>query len=375
MEPWITLPRAFLLLGVLAGGVFVLDGWQRSSRQTELKSSLRMRGLFWVIGIGVGTLLLDLHKLGIQLPLDSTSLWIDYILGVFLGITCILSVCIFLLYLSIRPLQKKMQLADGAFWHLLSFYLHRGHQAVLDEKKLLMVQVKNVCRQKDHEFLKRFADELAQAVAIVNHHMRRKNGEVEGVAQELLRLIARIAEECLHVDRINVNYMHAYQKECCSEEIKTRARFQVSDKERYSHYLSLRYYARDAGSEGFSLPVEAPGHKSDQRLLPGAPYAYRHKQPVYVGDTAMIPYPRGLESEIISAQKEYFQDKKFKCFLSVPIIMEGEPIGVLNMDADQKFAFGQSDDEKEQVVTLVLPFCGLLSAIVVRGDCHGSSHA
>ena len=353
----------------------MLDGWQRSARQADFRKSLRMRGLLWLVGLGVGTLLLDLHKLGIQIPQDCTPLWIHYVGGVCIGIACTLLVCSLLVWLSVGRLQKNGQLPDGTVWHLLLHYLHSGHQAFLDEKIALIDQAGLADRRKNHDFLKWFSGELAQAVATVNHHMRRKNGDVESVANALLSLIASTAEEYLSVKRINVNYMHAYAKDDCPVGIREKARFQAEDKSRYSHYLSLLYYAYEDGREGFALPVEAVGHKADLRLLPGAPYAYRHKQPVYVEDTRNIPYPKGLEAEIISSQREYFGDKKFRSFLSVPIIIEGEPIGVLNMDADKPHAFGQSEEEKEGIVTLILPFCGLLSAIVVRGDSHGSDHA
>jgi hypothetical protein len=122
--------------------------------------------------------------------------------------------------------------------------------------------------------------------------------------------------------------------------------------------------------EIFALPVEIlPEPGKPDCVLPGAPFAFRQNKIVSVEDTSRIDYPKGLPGPQVAELKSYFESKKFKSFLCVPILgREGMPVGVLNIDSGQKAAFGTEQDELESLSATVIPFCMLLGVIIEHGD-------
>jgi hypothetical protein len=247
-------------------------------------------------------------------------------------------------------------------------YIHYGYEYCKSERDKALQDSVAAELEGRKEFLDNYADALAVAVTTVNH-FRLTGGDGATVARLVLNRIVSLMEKYLGVSKINANYMHAYKAEECPKAVWNRLRFAFGDRSNYSHILALTQYASDMEREDFALPVERDTVEGNLRLLPGASKAFCKRRMVYIPDTSAIKHPGGLKPAEVQEHKAYLSSKSFKSFLCVPILnAAGEPVGVLNLDADRKRAFGQTEEEAVPISTIALPFCALLSAIIAKGE-------
>ncbi len=361
---------SFTVFGAFVGVFFVIDGWRGSAKAGDLSNAPRMRALLWAIGFAVSTFVLDLKKIGISLPDDRSALFMAYLIGFAASTFSTLGLSVLVLALpsiwSALRRGRPSRGTDAPFPPILD-YIHYGYRYFRDECATRDLAIRSGAEselERQRGLFARYADDMATAVMSVNRFLQ-TGGDGPSVARFIMHLLVSLMEKYLPGSKINASYMHAYKAEECPEPIRSKLRFAFSDPRHYSHFLSIIEYASDTDREGFALPVELDA----ARLLPGAPLAFRRNRMVYVEDTSAIKFPIGLNPGEVRQQSEYFSTKSFKSFLSVPIPnAEGEPVGVLNVDANRKFAFGQTEREAIANSTIVLPFCALLSAIITRGD-------
>jgi hypothetical protein len=369
MLPNDAIEYAFMVFGLLMGVLFILDGWRGSSKVTDLRNAPRVRALVWATGGAIGTFALDLKRIGLNLPEDRSRLFAVYIEGFALAAFAVfmLSLLYFWGQSAFTAIFRRSNFPTGADTPSIPIldYVFYGYGCFRESRDKELTASRSAEAAKCREFLAAYAGELASSVSLVNY-LKEHHGEADPVARAILGSLARLLERSLRI-KINANYMHAYEARSCPPEIIRRVRFASGNQDRYSHFLALTSYAYESEKETFVLPVEAADHpEADNRLLPGAPVAFSSKKMVYIEDTGAIEFPNGIDESTRNSQRQYFRAKKFKSFLSIPILgVDGEPVGVLNVDANQKSAFGQSEDEIEAISTTVLPFCALLSAIIV----------
>jgi hypothetical protein len=376
MLPSNRLETVFFVLGLIVGALFVLDGWRGSPKTRDFKSSPRMKAAAWAVGGLLGALLLDVKRIGVTLPEDKLGICWEYLFGFSIAAMVALSISTLTIFVqSARShSQRKPTLANATGFPFLPItdYLHYGYDRFREIRDAAIDQVEVSEADAQRRYLITYSGELATAVASLNH-FRETGGDSYAVARLILRSIAQLTESQLHLStRLNVNYMRAYPAQTCPPTIKDRARFVYGDPTRYTHYLALVQYASDVEREVFSLPVEPMDHSGKLScVLPGAPVSFRTSKMVYIEDTTHMDYPASLDRTIVTNLKEYFAGKKFKSFLSIPILGgDGTPLGVLNIDSNQKKAFGTTEEERESILITVLPFCSLLSAIISPGVHH-----
>lgn len=374
MIPDSPLEISFLIFGIVIGLLFVIDGWRGSPKSRDFRGSPRIRALLWVFGGLVSAFLVDIRKLGIALP-DDKSRIIELYLAGFAGaaaaaLLCMIGILIAQAFWS--RTRRTASIADTTAYPFLPVldYLHYGYSQFQETRNQQLEKYADSEADHYRKYLAGYTSDLAVAIVAVNN-LRDNGGDASTISRILLRSIGQLTQDLLHVSPLNVNYMRAYDASHCPEPIKQQLRFVFGDSNRYSNYLALAQYANDMDREGFSLPVE-PDEVSKKAacLLPGAPVAFRRNQIVCIEDTAKIDYPSGLNAEVVQNLKAYFQNKKFRSFLSIPIVGKtGLPVGVLNIDSNQKAAFGKNEAERESIANTVLPFCALLGAIIsLEGD-------
>ena len=371
MLPSDRLETIFLVFGMIVGVLFVIDGWRGSPKTRDFRASPRIRAFTWVIGGFISTLVLDIKKFGVNLPDDKVGILGEYLFGfaIAVGLTLLVTIAILVVQAIWSQPQRKRTLSNITGFPFLPIlhFLHYGFDRFCEVRDAGLEQQELSESEAHRQYLTTYSGELAAAIATVNH-FRETGGDADTVARLILRSIAQLTEKQLHLSaRLNVNYMRAYEAQSCPDGIKEKSRFVYGNTARYSHYLALVQYANDLEREVFALPVEpVDGSGKIGCLLPGAPVAFRTNQMVYVEDTARMEYPASLERTIVQSLKIYFEGKKFKSFLSIPILgRDGMPVGVLNIDSNQKGAFGKSEEERESIAITVLPFCALLGAIIM----------
>jgi len=142
---------------------------------------------------------------------------------------------------------------------------------------------------------------------------------------------------------------------------QSKVQFNSLAPENYDHFLALKDYAFPDGMENFILPID----DSNDALLAGAPEAFVKNRTSVIDNTAEIKFARNTARHVVKAQKAYFKRKGFKSFASLVILGEGgNPLGIVNIECNQRFIFGKTEEEKNEVSTLLHPFCSLLALVV-----------
>jgi hypothetical protein len=67
-----------------------------------------------------------------------------------------------------------------------------------------------------------------------------------------------------------------------------------------------------------------------------------------------------LQSEI----NQYFSTKAFKSFAVLNVIYGGARLGVINVESNRQSVFGTSMEKKEEVKSMIKPFCLLMGFLI-----------
>ena len=122
----------------------------------------------------------------------------------------------------------------------------------------------------------------------------------------------------------------------------------------YKHVLHIAAWAKpDPEVPNFSIPVEDPKTlEGKRRLIPGAPQAFALAKDVYIPDTSKIAEHADpdLHPNVLAKMKDYFANKSFRSFLSLVLQVQGQPVGVLNIQCSETNLFGQDGSDMETVL-------------------------
>lgn len=363
----------FAVLGAVVGVLFILDGWRGSAKPVNFLQQPRVRAFLYMFGGFVASAISSLTRAGAVLPGDRSRVIEMYLLWFVTvgGCTLLLVSLVLLLQMAFTAYGRRHALSRSADLPALPIldYVHYGYSQFLARRDAELNRHDASEAARYREYLETYSQGLAVAFQQVNHLRKTREGS-SPVAVLILSAIKTVMEDFLEIPKTNVNYMRAYAAGECPETIRKRVRFAFGDHARYSHYLCLVEYAKQHGKEVFALPVEsAQSPLARSGLLQGAPVAFQLNKPVYIRDTARIEYPKGIPAKMVAELKEYFRDKPFQSFLSIPILGAGGfPVGVLNIDSDHKYAFGRRDDQLEYIAAIISPLSGLLGAIIAMGD-------
>ena len=141
--------------------------------------------------------------------------------------------------------------------------------------------------------------------------------------------------------------------------------------------LLLQWYdrlpprARDPQPFGFALPLPCREHYGEQLhrvTLAGGPQAAIAGQPQIVKCNAPefpLDCPERTQEEI----RDFLQCAGFRSFASAPIIgPDGQPVGVVNVNAPDFDTFGETDDAQKRTTDILLLFCPSFALMVQKDN-------
>jgi hypothetical protein len=120
----------FFIFGIIVGVLFVLDGWRGSRKAMNFRASPRIRAFGWVIGGLIGTFVVDIKKVGVNLPDDKSGLIAEYLFGFAsaAALTLLTFVVIFVAQMVWSHRERRATLANLTGFPFLPIadYLHYG---------------------------------------------------------------------------------------------------------------------------------------------------------------------------------------------------------------------------------------------------------
>ena len=150
-------------------------------------------------------------------------------------------------------------------------------------------------------------------------------------------------------------------KRDCDAQLRERMLFvSATDRAQAVHCLELSRMTSLRIQTGIVLPLSNDLNK----VLPGAPTAFLHPDRFAVIDnTRQIPFGQGVPEQIQTEINTYFNQRGFRSFGSIQMIGRGATIGVVNIEATIAQVFGQTEDERRQLIQNLLPFCSALAIV------------
>ena len=404
-----TLEWILLVLGCAIGVFYGFDGWRGSLENVELKDSPRVKNFIWAVVTAFGIFIADFKT--IDASVQKPRLLLLYLVGFLLLSTIV--VLFWAAAIAVKFTYTRFFEADNyplpPFTPVADYlrygyeYYSKRYEAALERSRVNEVEqcrrdsqkkanefeqyrlevepelehlreLKNELEQVRHHtdsFLPAYIEQVALAIAAVDHYRSRPDDATKSfVARQILQSIRAVVLEYYgEVDGllVNANYMIAYHKSSPPKDWSSRLRFGWEPVSRYEYFLALEEYAFDVGRENFVLPVES---KSDprymDRVLPGAPHAFVTNMPVVVDDIRQIVYPSGVEAKVADDIREYFHLKwtDFKSFACLNIVGQGNQLGIVHVESNMESVFGSSEEKKQQIMSLLQPFCLLLGFVI-----------
>jgi hypothetical protein len=360
--------RTVMVLGGCAMGIFYgFDGWRGSIKDLGLRNSPRVKNLLWVLGAGAGIFIADFKA--VDKSADRGVLLLIYAIGFFAAafLTVVSWGCIIgVKFFKLRRSQPQ-NMPPEPFSPVLDYFYY-GYAFHRSQYEAALASNREDRFKRYRNYVQIYVEQISLAIAAVDNPATTQNATT--IIRDILRSIQSIViayhkkESALE---INVNYMEAIAAEKLTESDWGKILFyDQASKSRYEYFLALREYASDQEREDFILPVERRNTPEAARVLPGAPEAFMKLRYVAIDDTSKINYPSELPREIANQMKSYFKSKAFKSFGAVPVIGNGQPLGVVNVDSTEVEVFGNSEQEQREIATLLSPFCLLLGKIVSR---------
>lgn len=356
----------FFIFGLLIGTFYGFDGWKGSTKDKTFRNSPRYKNFLVVIGGAFSTLL----SLPFKADIVFSSVLLHYIIGFTLALILVVGgwgLGIFIKFLLKKKNDTEFTLPDsfspvGDYFHYGYAYYQENYKSVLFEMNYDYYYYQNFYL----DFLAKFMQLISTQIVTVEAYKSNPN-EVfkKTVASRILQAIETIVYEYYEGEeglKINVNYMKAYSKEEVSKTLLGKLKFADSSKESYNYYLAIEGYARDEGREDFVLPVVKVDNYD---CLPGAPESFYRNQTLVIDDTEVLTFPTGIKEETKQEINTYFKNKDFRSFACLNIISAtSQKVGILNVEANRKFIFGEENKDKEMMASFLHPFCLLLGSII-----------
>ncbi len=356
------------------GVLFALDGWVGSTRNEELQRTARLRNFKYAIATAFLAFIADLTKLGITVAKDRLLLcYVEGFVCTSVAIISIVALGIWMRFRTVRREHPEIEVSSN-FSPVLSYVIFGFSYYKTEFQKLLERISKDelaAYRNFIKGFLPAYINQFCQSIAAIDFYLASHSEAARAqVAKQILQSIRAVVIEYYSEKRylrVNVNYMLAQLYETALPPVKERVRFAESNSAVYEHLLVLKEYAEDEGREDFALAVPGRNRGATERhVAPGAPEAFFRGTTTILDDTGKIAFPKGFDRGSAEHIKQYFSTKGFKSFASINIIHGGERLGVVNVESNQPFVFGKTEENKKEVEALVKPFC-LLLGFVIKG--------
>jgi hypothetical protein len=160
---------------------------------------------------------------------------------------------------------------------------------------------------------------------------------------------------------IHANYMQVVPIGRATAPEKSAVKFEWPDRSKWTHLLVLRRYVGRNPIYPFALAV-AEGSSPDELLL-GAPEAYVRGQATYV-DRRRLQFARRVPRSIQTAVTAYLKEISFVTFVSIPIVHASGIVGIVNIESNQPFIVGESEEVLNLATRYAAPYCSLLGQLL-----------
>jgi len=357
----------FALLGFAVGVIYGLDGWRGSSDNLSFFRQPRIRNLSWVIGVGF---LGFLSRLVFE-DVSRARLLFFYFLAFVIGTIIIVvgwGLIIFVSY-SYERIFHPDKYPPPPFSPFIDYFFY-GYSFVREEYSKGLERLKNQIDEKRHEFLPEYGGHVSKAIAAISAYTstptEERRAEITKAILDAICAVMHLYNFKVRDLKFNANCMIAYPKDTVPEAVLTKLKFGWGDRARYAHYLALYVYADNKGAQDFSLPVEdgnLPGAANS--ILPGGPQAYLINETVIVDNTQDMAYALGVPGGIREEIRNYFKGRKsFQSFACLNIVYGGRQVGLVNIESNQLAVFGNNQEHKDELESLLFPFCFLLGFLI-----------
>lgn len=339
-----------VLVGLALGIFYGFDGWWGDTANLDFKDSPRAKNMLWVLGGAVTAFFGDVKALDpdakrAPLLLAYFAAWLAaaIVVVVFWGLV----VWISRLVASIRGRNYGYGALDAVSDYFFYGYRHyraqaqaaqsnqaaRFHNAYVEQLTLTITAIGSVT---DANRLA-IARSILGAIAAVIKSYHRDETDTKGI-------------------RANVMLMRP-----CDDALRARLRFIVAaNRAQIARCLELITYDVPENQPGIVLPIA----DDLDTALPGAPTAFLHPDRfAVIDDTLQVAFAPGVPQAVQTEINAYFKGKVFRSFGSIQMVGRAGTIGVVNLEASIKQVFGQSDDERRQLIRYLLPFCAALAIV------------
>jgi 3',5'-cyclic AMP phosphodiesterase CpdA len=165
-----------------------------------------------------------------------------------------------------------------------------------------------------------------------------------------------------------------YQKLCAAETLSEEEKnwIQIRTYSEASHFLVAKASSLNAPLEGLALQVDFSTDKT--AAIPGSPTAIVTGESQYIDDTSRIQFPESLSPEARTGIQSFFErhyDRFKSCAAFVlrnvaaaELDERKKPVAVLNIEASETQAFGETPDEKGKTHRMLQPVICMLETAV-----------
>ena len=224
-------------------------------------------------------------------------------------------------------------------------------------------------------FLESYMELLTNAIEALQDLHEYNEEQIREAQRKILKLIASIVVLfCHEVDApgINVNLMEREEtaEHAAADRFHDYVHFTDPTRAASSYHgvLCVRVWANDPEKipEPFALPIDA----DSDRVLFGAPRTYA------TGREIVIPniHKRGDIDKLMDGQPkvvkqavhDFFRDKPYKTFLSIPVRNSDKVVAVLNIQADRVDVFGRQTKQAAMMKKFIDPFRTILGILTAQ---------
>jgi hypothetical protein len=383
LQPQDPIETLFCFLGGMVGIIFGLDGWRvlaKKNSTQQFAGGLRIRGFLYALGLCLGTFILDLEKVKVDVSKPRVAMCYAVCLTTATLITVVLvaTFTTFGAWLrhrstpSLYPPASPANFLDTIFFGYIEQDVR--YQATCENYRQRTTRDKQAESGKLLEsmtsFVEQYTDQIGTMIAAVDGLQSQPNKQwATKVTKDLLSTICGLVdfisplEDCGHV---SANCMLFYDPVTYQHLAKGQDSFIDQPLDTYAGFLVV--HACDKGVKGshLVLPVEKQGEHAMGRLLPGAPRAFFLQQHVVIVDTRAkdLELPTKLPRDVRKKLATYFAQTSFRTLISMNILHKGAIVGILNIEVEQARAFGKTEEESLTYLRYLHPFCILLGSAI-----------
>lgn len=373
---------AFFLVGLMLGLLLALDGWwsPADDKRPAFRFAPRVKAVVYLVSGAFMTLVTQWGFLP-----ERSRLITFYLAGAVP--TAIVTVAG--IGFAISRKAKAFEKENGKLPFMPAIdYLQHGYahyrrtiepvfQSSAESARRLVAAEIVTHQQRTRHLLSDFTSQITNCMAGVQGYREKLSQGIvhdhdrDQLINDILKSILAFFLKCRQDQdeeglEISVNYMQAYERSRIpaelDRELLQQMRFAFDEPARYEYFLRLDYYQGETRPI-VVLPVEPKGGRhSELKLLPGAPTALWREKRILI-ETNDVHFPNGIPLPVRQEIDEYFSSSQFLSFASLYVSRSGKPVGVVNIDTNKPFVFGETEESRREMTNLLSPLCLILGSV------------